>query len=273
MRNIRISSIVGRLILFAVAAIILAPLLWAVLNALKENVDIRTLTPKLFFDPTLDNIKYVIERKSVTDALVNSLWICLTAVLIGIVLGLPAAYAVARYPNRLTNEIQFFVLSLRFLPPVAIAIPLMVIWLNLGIYDTRLAMIATYSLLTISITIWLAVPSFQQVPQSIEEAARVDGYGAYSIFFKIALPIAMKTVLGAVAFSFVLIWNEFLIALMLTTSDAKTLPIVASEMSQVGFDTPWGVLNAAVVLLSIPPLLLLGLLSGFMNTMFSTKSR
>ena len=273
MKSFSFSRLAGQIVLYGVALIIILPLVWTVLNAFKENVDIRTLTPKFIFTPTWENMAYVLERQSVADALVNSLIICLSAVAIGIALGLPAAYAVARYPNRWTNEVQFFVLSLRFLPPVAVAIPLMVIWLNFGVYDSRLAMIATYSLLTISITIWLSVPAFQQVPVAIEEAARVDGYGAYSVFWKIALPVALKTLLGAIAFSFVLIWNEFLIALMLTTSDAKTLPIVASEMSQVGFDTPWGVLNAAVVLLSIPPLLLLGLLSGFMNTMFSNKSR
>lgn len=273
MKSFNISRIIGKSILFAVVLIIVLPLIWTVMNALKENVDIRTLTPRIFFDPTFEHIAYVLERKSVANALINSLWICVSAVVIGIALGFPAAYAVARYRNRWTNEVQFFVLSLRFLPPVAIAIPLMVIWLNLGVYDTRLAMIATYSLLTISITIWLSVPAFQQVPIAIEEAARVDGYGAYSVFWKIALPVAMKTLLGAIAFSFVLIWNEFLIALMLTTSDAKTLPIIASEMSQVGFDTPWGILNAAVVLLSIPPLLLLGLLSGFMNAIFLNESR
>ncbi len=160
---------------------------------------------------------------------------------------------------------------------MAVAIPLMVIWLNLGLYDTRLALIVTYSLLTISITIWLAIPGFQRVPKEIEEAARVDGYGPYdgpyAVFFRVALPVAMRALLGALAFSFVLIWNEFLMALMLSTSNAKTLPIVASEMSQLGMNVPWGILNAAVVLLSLPPLLLLGLLSSFMNSMFSNKSR
>ncbi|MEM8571041.1 MAG: carbohydrate ABC transporter permease [Pseudomonadota bacterium] len=267
------SQLMGKAFLALMAFIVLFPIFWTALNAFKVNADILVTTPKFIFEPTFENITYVLGRNSVLTALTNSLVISLTSVIIGIVLGLPAAYAVARYPNRWTEEIQFFVLSLRFLPPVAVAIPLMVIWLNLGLYDSWTAMIATYSLLTISITIWLSVPAFQQVPKAIEEAARVDGYGAYAVFLKIALPVAMKTLIGAVAFSFVLIWNEFLIALMLTTGKAKTLPIVASEMSQVGMDVPWGILNAAVILLSIPPLLLLGLLSGFMNSMFSNKSR
>jgi multiple sugar transport system permease protein len=271
--DMNLSRRLGQAFLLLMALLVLFPLFWTTLNAFKENVDILTRTPKFVFEPVLDNIVYVLSRPSVLQALMNSLVICLTSVAIGVVLGLPAAYAIARYPGRITQELQFFVLSLRFLPPVAVAIPLMVIWLNLGLYDTRIAMIVTYSLLTISITIWLAVPGFQQVPKEIEEAARVDGYGAYAVFFRIALPVAARTLLGAVAFSFVLIWNEFLIALMLTAGDAKTLPIVASEMSQLGLDVPWGILNAAVILLSIPPLLLLGLLSSFMNSVFSDRRK
>jgi multiple sugar transport system permease protein len=264
---------IARAFLYLMAAVVLFPVFWTLLSAFKQTVDLLTPTPKLFFTPTLENLAYVLGRESVLQALINSILICGASVLVGIILGLPAAYAVARYPNRWTDEVQFFVLSLRFLPPVAVAIPLMVIWLNLGLYDTRLALIITYSLLTISITIWLAIPGFQRVPKEIEEAARVDGYGPYAVFFRVALPVAMRALLGALAFSFVLIWNEFLMALMLTTSDAKTLPIVASEMSQLGMNVPWGILNAAVVLLSLPPLLLLGLLSGFLNSMFTNKSR
>ncbi len=259
------------LVFFALC--VLVPLIWTLMNAFKVNADLLTPIPKFVFTPTLDNITYVLGRDSIFGALYNSIIICLMAVGLGLVFGLPSAYAIARYPNRITQEIQFFVLSLRFLPPVAVAIPLMVIWLNLGIYDSLLGMIIAYSLVTISITIWLSIPGFQRVPIETEEAARVDGYGAYAIFWRIALPIALKSLLGALAFSFVLVWNEFLLALMLTTSDAKTLPIVASEMSQLGLSVPWGILNAAVVLLSLPPLLLLGLLSGFLNRAFAQKSR
>lgn len=264
-----LSRILAKTVLWLMAALVLFPLLWTVLGAFKQTVDLLTPVPRLFFAPTLDNIIYVLSRQSVLQALINSVVVSCASVVIGLLLGLPAAYAVARYPSRWTEEIQFFVLSLRFLPPVATAIPLMVIWLNLGLYDSRLSLIITYSLMTISITIWLAIPGFQRVPKEIEEAARVDGYGAYAVFFRVALPVASRALIGALAFSFVLIWNEFLIALMLTTSEAKTMPIVASEMSQLGMNVPWGILNAAVILLSLPPVLLLGLLSSFLNALFS----
>ncbi|TIS84945.1 MAG: carbohydrate ABC transporter permease, partial [Mesorhizobium sp.] len=210
----------GRIVAKAVLAfagfIAVFPLLWTALNSLKNSVDIITRVPRLVFTPTLANISYILGRDSVITGLYNSVVACGIAVLIGVVLGLPAAYAVARYPNRWAGDIQFFVLSLRFLPPVAVAIPLMVIWLQLGLYDTLPALIVTYSLLTISVIMWLAIPAFQGVPKEIEEAAFVDGYGAYEVFWRIALPVAARSLIGAVAFSFVLVWNEFLIALMLS---------------------------------------------------------
>ncbi|MDK1373632.1 MULTISPECIES: carbohydrate ABC transporter permease [unclassified Sinorhizobium] len=264
--------LVGRAVLFLAALSAVFPAFWTALNAFKNRVDIVTPTPLFIFTPTLDNFAYVLGRDSVFDGLFNSLVTSGAAVVIGAVLGLPAAYAIARYPNRWSKDIQFFVLSLRFLPPVAIAIPLMVIWLQLELYDTRLSLIITYTLLTLATVVWLSVPAFARVPKEVEEAARVDGYSSYAIFFLIAVPIASRSLIGAVAFAFVLVWNEFLIALMLTTSDAKTLPIVASELTQLGRDVPWGILNASVVLLSIPPLLFIGVLSGMLNSAFKRKS-
>ncbi len=266
------STLAMRAIIVLVAALVVIPVLWTLISSFKHTVDIETTPPTLVFTPTLDNFLYVLNRASVRNALINSIVISASAVAIGAVLGLPCAYAVARYPTRRAPDIQFFVLSLRFLPPIAVALPLMVIWLDLGLYDTRIAMIVTYTLFTLSITIWLAIPAFRQVPKEIEEAAFIDGYSAYAIFFRIALPVASKSLIGAIVFSFVLVWNEFLIALMLTTSDARTLPIVASELSQLGFDTPWGILNASVIVLSLPPLMFLGVLSGFLNSLFKRNA-
>lgn len=265
MKKRTFGSTCAQLFLGLVALMAVVPVLWTLINSFKYRVDIVTDTPKLFFTPTLDNYLYILGRASLVGGVFNSLSIVGSAVAIGAVLGLPAAYALARYPLRWAEDIEFFVLSIRFLPPVAVAIPLMVIWLGLDLYDTRTALTVTYTLLTLATTIWLSIPAFKAVPAEVEEAAFVDGYGPYAVFFRVALPIAMKSLVGALAFSFVLVWNEFLIALMLTTSDAKTLPIVASELSQLGRDVPWGILNASVILLALPPLLLIGILSKFLN--------
>lgn len=267
----KMSTLLLRAVLVLAALIVVLPLVWTLLNAFKTNADLLVSTPKLWFTPVWDNMDYVLNRRSVSRALVNSLVICSSAVGLGALLGVPAAYVIARHKNRVTRETQFFALSLRFLPPVAVAIPMMVIWLSLGLYDSRTALIVTYMTITVSITIWLSIPAFERVPISVEEAARVDQLGPYATFFRIALPIARLQILSAIAFSFILVWNEFLLAMMLTTSKARTLPIIASEMSQLGMNVPWGILNAAVVLLSLPPLILLALIGAGLNSAFSKK--
>ena len=183
MMRVQVGRLITKIAVYCAAAFAIIPVAWTLLNAFKNRIDIVTPVPMFFFTPTLDNFAYVLGRESVLAGLLNSILISGTAVLIGAILGLPAAYAVARYPTKWANDIQFFVLSLRFLPPVAVAIPLMVIWLDLDLYDTRLSLIITYTLLTLSTIVWLAIPAFQRVPKEVEEAATVDGYGPYAVFF------------------------------------------------------------------------------------------
>lgn len=248
--------------LFAVACF---PLLWTVLNSFKQLTDIVTPVPKFLFEPTWDNYAYVFSRASLKGALANSVVVTGITVALSAVLGIPAAYAIARYPGRNNDGVRFFILSLRFLPPVAIAIPLIMLWISMGLYDSRTALIATYLLIALGTVMWLAIPAFERIPREVEEAARMDGCGPFEVFFRVALPMALPGLFGAVVFCFVLIWNEFLIALVLTTSEARTLPVVASEFTLLGRNVPWGILNASVVVLSIPPLLFVGVLSRFLR--------
>lgn len=165
----------------------LFPLLWALLNSLKTLLDIVTPTPRFFFTPTLENYRQVIGSPEVLTGLTNSAVIVGSAVLLGTLMGVPAAYVIACYHVPGKRDIQFFLLSLRFLPPVAVAIPLIAIWVDLGLYDTRFSMIVTYLLTTLSTITWLSIPVFQRMPREIEEAAALDGYGPYAVFWKIAL--------------------------------------------------------------------------------------
>lgn len=261
------------LALAALFALACFPLLWTVLNSFKQLTDIVTPVPKLLFTPTLDNYAYVFSRPSIREALLNSATVTGATVAIAALLGIPAAYAIARHPGRNGDGVRFFVLSLRFLPPVAIALPLIMLWIELDLYDSRTALVATYLLVALSTVVWLAIPAFERVPKEIEEAARIDGYGPFSVFARVALPVAWPGLFGALVFSFVLIWNEFFIALVLTTSEAKTLPVVASEFTLLGRNVPWGILNASVVVLSIPPLLFLGVLSRFVSQQLASAKR
>lgn len=247
------------------------PLLWALLNSLKTLLDIVTPTPRFIFTPTLENYRQVVGSPEVLVGLANSALIVGSAVLLGTIMGVPAAYVIARYHVPGKRDIQFFLLSLRFLPPVAVAIPLIAIWVDLGLYDTRFSMVVTYLLTTLSTITWLSIPVFQRMPREIEEAATLDGYGPYAVFWKIALPNCATTLLGGIIFSFVLVWNELMIALALTSSNSATLPVVASAFTSMGQEVPWGVINASTVLLALPPLIFVGVLSRLLNSMLKGK--
>ncbi|MEM5404381.1 MULTISPECIES: carbohydrate ABC transporter permease [Paraburkholderia] len=255
----------------ALAVVAVFPILWAVLNSLKNLLDIVTPTPRFMFTPTLDNYRQVISSPEVLIALENSSVIVGTAVILGTVLGVPAAYVIARFHVPAKRDIQFFLLSLRFLPPVAVAIPLIAIWVDLGLYDTRFSMIVTYLLTTLSTITWLSIPVFQRMPREIEEAATLDGYGPYAVFWRIALPTCGNTLLGGIIFSFVLVWNELMMGLALTSSRSATLPVVASAFTSLGQEVPWGVINASTVLLALPPIIFVGVLIRLLNSMVKGK--
>lgn len=232
------SAIAVRVLLAVLIIVALGPILWTVLSAFKELRDIVTPVPKIFFTPTLDNFATILRNPTIRDGLVNSMIVVSAAVLVGAMLGIPAAHTLARYARRWGDDVQFFVLSLRFMPPVAIALPFIVIYLDLGIYDTLFGLVLVYLITTISTVIWLAVPAFERVPRQIEEAAAMEGCGPAEIFWRFSLPIAAPSLFGALVFTFVLVWNELLLALTLAAQKA-TLPVVAASITSLGKEVPW----------------------------------
>lgn len=261
-----ISRILSKGLLAFLVLIALAPILWTVLGSFKKLRDIVTPVPKLFFTPTLENFATILLNPSIRDGLYNSVAVVGVSVFLGALLGIPAAFSLARLPARFKSEMQFFVLSMRFMPPVAIAIPFIVIYLDLGIYDTLFGLILVYLVTTISTVIWLSVPAFERVPREIEEAAAMEGCSTAEVFLRFSLPIAAPLLFGALVFTFVLVWNELLLALTLAAENG-TLPVVAASITSLGKEVPWGVINAATVILVLPPLVFIGLLMGFINRM------
>ncbi|NKN38161.1 carbohydrate ABC transporter permease [Agrobacterium sp. a22-2] len=259
-------------ILTLLVLVALTPILWTVLGSFKKLKDIVTPVPTLIFTPTLENFTTILQNPSIRDGLANSVIVVGVSVLLGALLGIPAAYTLARHVNRLKDDMQFFVLSLRFMPPVAIAIPFIIIYLDLGLYDTPAGLILVYLISTISTVIWLSIPAFERVPREIEEAAAMEGCTQTEIFVKFALPIAAPSLFGALVFTFVLVWNELLLALTLAAQNS-TLPVVAASITSLGKEVPWGVINASTVILVLPPLVFIGLLMSFINRMVSTARK
>ena len=257
----------GAAITIVLLFLTLFPVLWTLLSSFKTLKDIVTPFPTLLFHPTWDNYASVLATPSVQHGLENSAIVVGCSLGIGMLLGVPVAHVLARHAPRFRGDVLFFVLSLRFMPPVAIAIPFIVIYSDLGISDTRFSLILTYCLTTISTIIWLGVPAFEQVPREIEEAASLEGYTHFEIFYKVALPVAIPSLIGAILFTFVIVWNELLIALSLTSQNF-TLPVVAAGFTTMGMEVPWGIINASTILLALPPFLFIGVIMRFLNRFF-----
>jgi len=264
----RSATFLGVFLLLLVAVF---PILWTFLSSFKTERDIAVRIPKLFFEPTLSNYLTVLNSQDVQTGLINSAIVVGSALLIGVVLGVPAAHVLARYARRIKDDAQFFVLSIRFTPPVAIALPAISIFQWTSLTDTLLSVILVYSLTTISTLIWLGVPAFQDVPVELEEAARLDGLSSWGVFFRVALPVAIPSLVGALLFTFVITWNELLMALILTSKNT-TLPVVAAGFTTLGMEVPRGLINASAILLALPPLLLIGLVLRFIDGFLEKKS-
>lgn len=255
------------IIICLVVFITIFPIVWTLLGSFKKLRDLVTSVPKLVFKPTLSNYKAVFAREGIQNGLQNSVIISVSALILGILFGVPAAYAIAKNTQKLKPHLQFFPLSLRFLPPVAIAIPFITLWLDLGLYDSHIALIITYLVISISTVMWLSIPPFESIPIDCEEAAKLDGCSHIQTFLKISLPLALPNLMGGFAFTFILLWNELLLALSLTSTNV-TLPVSVAAIAAIGKELPWGMVNAAAIVLLIPPLLLVRFLGKPVSSAF-----
>jgi len=259
-----VTKAIGYALLAIAAAVAVLPILWTLINSFKELHDIITPIPVFIFVPTLENYSTILGSSAVLNGLKNSVFVVFGSVFFGAILGIPAAYAIARSSLRAKAELQFFFLSMRFTPPVAIAVPLVVLYLQLNLYDSVTGLVLVYLVVSLATIVWLSVPAFARVPLEIEEAARMDGCSSFVVMTRFAIPVALPSLFGALVFTFVLLWNELLLALILTAKNG-TLPVVAAAITSLGKEVPWGVINATTIILTVPPLLVVGLILRFIK--------
>ncbi len=252
----RVNKAIITILVVLVLFIAVAPIIWMFVSSLKTRVDIISYPPKFIFSPTLENYQRVLEIPTIMKGLRNSFIIVPISLFIGFILGAPVGYIFARIPFRRKDDLRFFVLSLRFMPPVAVAIPFFTIWLRLRMLDTHQALIFTYLVISIPTMIWLTIECFKSVPVECEEAAHLEGCTQFQVFSKIVLPLALPSLLGMAMFVFILLWNEFFFAFILTSNRAVTMPVASASFAVVGMEVPWGQICASIILLSIPPLIL-----------------
>lgn len=248
---------VGRnAVLLAYAAVCLFPILWILSMSLKPRRLVNTVPPAVVFAPTLDNYVRLLARPAFVAALWNSVVVVSVAVAVTLLVGVPAAYALSRYPFARKRDILIWVLSSRMLPPVAVVVPFFILYRNLQLYDTRVGLVVMYVTINISIVVWVMKAFFDGIPETLEEAAMVDGATRTQAIRRVVVPAAVPGIVAVAVISFIFGWIEFLFALMLTTQQAVTAPIEIYQFIGAR-EIDWGMLAAASSLVFVPLLVLI----------------
>ena len=238
--------------LVLVGVVIMTPLAWMVLSSFKTSADVTAYPPTLMFSPTLENYVHLFGTTPFLAYARNSMIVTAGSTLLGIALGVPAAYVVSL--TRITWP-ALLTLAARMAPGTLFLLPWYVMFRDIGLIGSYWALILTHAVITMPIVIWVLLPSFDAIPRSVLEAAQVDGCGTVRSLWRVALPLASSGLVVASILAFVFSWNYFLFALVLSNSDTKTL--IAAAFNFVGEgSTDWGALMAAATLIALPPLLL-----------------
>jgi multiple sugar transport system permease protein len=246
-----LGGILHFLALLLVIVICVFPFYWMVTTSLKQQNVILASTPQFLFQPTLENYVRAFSKFDILKSLQNSLFVALMTVGFSLLLGTPAAYAIARFDFKGKKDIWFWFISNRMLSPIVVALPFFLIARNFRLLDTPWALILIYLTFNVPIVVWICADQFRNIPKELDEAATLEGYNSLAIFWKIALPLATPGIAVSAIFSFIFSWNELLYALILTRSEAKTAPVVATSFMS-GYELPWGQIMATGTLVALP---------------------
>jgi len=256
------------------AFISLFPVYWTITTSMKvaKDVQLGHLVPFVDFQPnwlgwrslglspdTLGNVSTV--RDEFMQRFLNSVTTAVGASILAVLIGALAAYGLSRFQYKFlwmrNKDISFFFLSQLILPPVVLALPFLVLYRELALLDTSLGLTLLYTLTVLPIVIWIMKDQFDTIPTELDEAAQVDGLGSWGTFFRIILPMALPGMVAAFILSLILCWNEYFFAALLTSTNAKTLPVmVASQTGSQGINW-WSM--AALSTAAIAPLVVVGI--------------
>ena len=250
-KGLQLADVLHFLALLLVILVCVFPFYWMVTSSFKQQSAILASTPQFIFQPTLENYVNAFTKFDILKSLQNSLFVALVTVLISLMLGTPAAYAIARFDFKGKRDIWFWFISNRMLSPIVVALPFFLIARNFRLLDTTWALILIYLTFNVPIVVWICADQFRNIPKELDEAATLEGYSSLAIFFKIALPLATPALAVSAIFSFIFSWNELLYALILTRNEAKTAPVVATSFMS-GYELPWGQIMATGTMVALP---------------------
>jgi ABC-type glycerol-3-phosphate transport system permease component len=247
----------------AVVALFLFPLVWMALGAFKTEADLLAPDPVWFFAPTLDHWRFIEENWAIYGHLLNSIVISTATTLLTLVLALPAAYGLSRFPIWRKDALLFDILSIKMIPPIASMVPLFVLARSVGLYNTLAVLIILNTAFQLPFAILVLKSFIDEIPREIDEAATIDGCRPWRVLWSTILPLAVPGMICCALFVFIFTWNEFLIANTMVGGDLRPLPpIVGLALTHRGI--LWGPALALGVVVVVPVFFLALSLSRYM---------
>lgn len=235
-------------IIFAVLIVWWFPLIWIFLTSIRTLADTLSYPPLWIFKTTLENYTTVLHDSNFMKALLNSIITATSSTFFVLLLGIPAAYVLARYDF---HNIDFYIISTKMTPPIVTLFAFYLVFFNLGMLGTLYSLIILHISLNLPIAVWLLKGFFQNIPVEIEEAAKIDGCNQRQIITRISIPLSLNGIFITGVLCFMFSWMEFLFASTLTGGDTVTVPVMVFRwLSYTQVD--WGALSATGVLYVIP---------------------
>ncbi|MDR0654491.1 MAG: carbohydrate ABC transporter permease [Synergistaceae bacterium] len=227
----------------------LFPLIWMVICSLKTDAEMYTTVFR--FSPTLENYRAVLLGTDYFKAFFQNLVVAGGAVALTIIAGVPAAYALARYDFKKKEDLAFQILSFKFAPEILVILPIFTIFQRIGLYDTYLGLIWIYQLITMPLVIWVVRGYFEEISVEIEQAAQLDGYKWFDVFFKILVPLIKPGLVASGLLAFIFAWNSFTFPLVLSGFKIQTMTI--TSMRYIASDTVHYGQVAVAALVAVSP--------------------
>lgn len=232
----------------------LAPIVWIFMMSLKIPADIIAYPPKIVFTPTLANYADIFTGLEFLKPFMNSVIVTLGALMLTLLIGLPTAYALARFQFRFREDIAFGILSLRFAPELLIILPLFVMFQNVGLTDSYVGLILAYQLVTLPMLVWMLRSFIEDLPLELEEAAAIDGASRWTTFRLVLFRLMAPGLAASLMLSFIWAWNSYTLPLVL--SGRNTQVITTGIQQYIAFQSiDWGPMAAATVVSMIPGLI------------------
>lgn len=256
MKNSKNQTTLITIVGWGIALLVFFPIFWMFLTSFKTEEMAISSPPLWFFEPTLQGYRDIMSRVNYLSHMWNSILIAFGATLLSIAISVPAAYAMAFYPGKRTQDLLLWMMSTKMMPAVSVLLPIYVIFQKFSLLDNAFAMIIIYSLMNLPITVWLIYSYFKDLPIEVMEAGRLDGMTLFQEIRHLVLPMSLPGLASTGLLSVILCWNEAFWSLNLTTVNAAPLTqLIATFSSPEGLF--WAKLSAASVL-SVAPIMVLG---------------